>query len=146
MPTHEWVFFCVIIVLSTNDGTQESDTGVKEMAQYVNRFHQNMSADGNGSIFAVQSKGDKDIGHLIIHASGTFGSGTVQLHFKSNNNVWRNTGAVALTADGWAAVVPAIDEKNPGGIEYRVVVTGSTSPTIFYEVNAAGNFDIFLDF
>lgn len=110
------------------------------MAQYVKRLHQNLSTDGNGSTFTMVAKDERDLGHLIVHASGTFGGGTVQLHFLSNNNVWRDTGAVAMTSAGWVEVVLIPDT------DYRIVLTGSTSPTLFYEVGANGAFDIFLDF
>ena len=85
-----------------------------------------LTVDGTGSPFSIGS-GSK---HLRVH--GTWGSGTFKLQIKQNDGNWSD-----IYMDGSAKTYTADDEDIydfVGPVNLRTVLTGSTSPSLYWEV------------
>jgi hypothetical protein len=79
------------------------------------------SVDGNGATYTAR---EEDVG---VFYAGAWGGGTLTIQTYGDDDAWHSTGLTA-TADGYTAL------KNAGGNDYRVVLSGSTSPTLWYEI------------
>lgn len=95
------------------------------------RIISTLSANGNSTQFFFTNSRDALSG-IFLHLSGTFGSGTVKLQFQGNDGTWRDVTTVSYTAatDKYITL-PA--ERN-----YRLNLSGATSPSIYFEIAADG--------
>jgi hypothetical protein len=79
-----------------------------------------LSGDGDGA--AVIAKNED----VTLVASGTFGGGTLAFQTYGDDAAWHTVGS--LTANGYLAF------KNKGQNQWRVSLSGSSTPSIWYEV------------
>lgn len=108
--------------------------------RYVTKEHQNLTANGNG-FEAIFSSGDSaNDRELIVHCSGTFGGGTLQLQFRANNSTWKDLSNAAFTGNADKVITL------PGNTEIRAVLSGATSPSIFYQYSTNGKALLGLNF
>lgn len=69
---------------------------------------------------------------FYLHLSGTFGGGTVNVQFQGADGTWRNLTGVSKSAaaDNFIFV--------PNETNYRLNLSGATSPSIYYQISADG--------
>lgn len=80
-----------------------------------------LTADGN-------TTPEDHNGYVWVHASGTFGGGTLALQYLGADGTYRDV--ATLTANG------QITHEFAGPGKVRLNLTGSTTPSIFYEVQS----------
>jgi hypothetical protein len=69
-------------------------------------------------------------GELHVHASGTFGGGTVKIQFQADNGLWYDIAGAAWTT----AADELIDLGNQQSYTVRAVLTGATTPSLFLNI------------
>lgn len=80
-----------------------------------------LSADG-------QTAQAKAAGEIHFHAQGTWGSGTAVIQYLASDGTWRPIANSALTDNGDKLITLTQPAK------VRVSLTGSSSPSIFWEI------------
>jgi hypothetical protein len=77
-----------------------------------------------------------DGGRLVLGTFGTFGAGTIKLQFTTDaDSTWIDVGTQNAVATQLTAAGTTTFYLPPG--RYRVVLTGSTTPTLQYFVGSA---------
>ena len=84
-------------------------------------MHYTFTADGNSPEYRVHG------GELHVHASGTFGGGTVKIQFMADNGVYKDVAGAAWTT----AADELIDFGTNQSYTVRAVLTGATGPSLF---------------
>jgi len=85
-----------------------------------------LTADGTGTMFS----GGAGKKHLRVH--GTWGGGTFKLQIQQMDATWSD-----IYADGSAKSYTSNDEdiyEFTGPVNLRTVLTGATSPSLYWEV------------
>ena len=83
---------------------------------------------GAGTMVANQTSSEITAAYPTLAASGTFGSGTITWYYKNAVGSW-----VALTDGAWTTA-QQMTAQFSRPVTVRAVLTGSTSPTLMWEV------------